>query len=94
MACTDSSIIYVCNLFSLPNIGSILLLSKILRLDYLKKKPVLTGGIFETDAYGVPSKSQNPIILGQGSQLMSSKQFYTTYLPLPSKLPTSFMDGP
>ena len=26
----------------------------------------LTGGIFETGAYGVPSKSQNPTILGQG----------------------------
>ena len=26
----------------------------------------LTGGIFETGANGVPSKSQNPTILGQG----------------------------
>ena len=26
----------------------------------------LTDGIFETGAYGVPSKSQNPIVLGQG----------------------------
>ena len=26
----------------------------------------LTDGIFETGAYGVPSKSQNPTILGQG----------------------------
>ena len=26
----------------------------------------LTGGIFETGAYGVPSKSQNPTILCQG----------------------------
>ena len=25
----------------------------------------LTDGIFETGAYGVPSKSQNPIVLGQ-----------------------------
>jgi hypothetical protein len=25
----------------------------------------LTDGIFETDAYGVPSKSQNPTVLGQ-----------------------------
>ena len=28
--------------------------------------PILTDGIFETGAYGVPSKSQNPTILGQG----------------------------
>ena len=27
---------------------------------------VLTDGIFETGAYGVPSKLQNPIVLGQG----------------------------
>jgi hypothetical protein len=27
---------------------------------------ILTDGIFETGAYGVPSKSQNPTILGQG----------------------------
>ena len=27
---------------------------------------ILTDGIFETGAYGVPSKSQNPIVLGQG----------------------------
>ena len=27
---------------------------------------VLTDGIFKTGAYGVPSKSQNPIVLGQG----------------------------
>ena len=27
---------------------------------------ILTDGIFETDAHGVPSKSQNPTILGQG----------------------------
>ena len=26
----------------------------------------LTDGIFETGAYGVPSKSQNPTVLGQG----------------------------
>ena len=26
----------------------------------------LTDGIFETGAYAVPSKSQNPIVLGQG----------------------------
>ena len=26
----------------------------------------LTDGIFESGAYGVPSKSQNPTILGQG----------------------------
>ena len=26
----------------------------------------LTDGIFETGAYGVPSKSQNPTALGQG----------------------------
>ena len=28
--------------------------------------PTLTDGIFETGAYGVPSKSQNPTVLGQG----------------------------
>lgn len=28
--------------------------------------PFLTDGIFETGAYGVPSKSQNPTVLGQG----------------------------
>ena len=27
---------------------------------------LLTDGIFETGAYGVPSKSQNPTVLGQG----------------------------
>ena len=26
----------------------------------------LTNGIFETGSYGVPSKSHNPIVLGQG----------------------------
>jgi hypothetical protein len=26
----------------------------------------LADGIFETGAYGVPSKSQNPTVLGQG----------------------------
>ena len=26
----------------------------------------LTDGIFETGAYGVPSKSENPTVLGQG----------------------------
>ena len=29
---------------------------------------LLTDGIFETGAYGVPSKSQNPTILDQGFQ--------------------------
>ena len=28
--------------------------------------PYLTDDIFETGAYGVPSKSQNPTVLGQG----------------------------
>ena len=28
----------------------------------------LTDGIFETSAYGVPNKSQNPTDLGQGGQ--------------------------
>ena len=27
---------------------------------------LLADGIFETGAYGVPSKSQNPTVLGQG----------------------------
>ena len=27
---------------------------------------LLTDGIFETGAYGAPSKSQNPTIMGQG----------------------------
>ena len=27
---------------------------------------LLTDGIFETGEYGVPSKSQNPTVLGQG----------------------------
>ena len=30
------------------------------------KLHILTDGIFETGAYRVPSKSQNPIISGQG----------------------------
>ena len=34
-------------------------------LRYGRNTP-LTDGIFETGAYGVPSKSQNPTILGQG----------------------------
>ena len=29
-------------------------------------KNTLTDGIFETGAYGVPSKSQKPIVLGLG----------------------------
>ena len=29
-------------------------------------KAPLTDGIFETGVYGVPSKSQNPTVLGQG----------------------------
>ena len=29
-------------------------------------KTLLKDGIFETGAYGVPSKSQNPAVLGQG----------------------------
>ena len=33
----------------------------------------LTDGIFETGAYGVPSKSQNPTVLGQGGP--SSTQY-------------------
>ena len=32
----------------------------------------LTNGIFETGSYGVPSKSQNPTVLGQGG--LSSTQ--------------------
>ena len=32
----------------------------------MKDVVLLTDGIFETGAYGVPSKSQNPIVLGQG----------------------------
>ena len=32
------------------------------KLDYLKKIPVVADCIFETVAYGVPSKSQNPSI--------------------------------
>ena len=43
----------------------------------------LTGGIFETGAYGVPSKSQNPNILGQGGpskgQLVS-KWFFVSLI--------------
>ena len=31
-----------------------------------KYESILTDGIFETGAYGVPSKSQNPTVLGQG----------------------------
>ena len=31
-----------------------------------KKHFLLTDGIFETGAYGVPSKSQNQTVLGQG----------------------------
>ena len=30
------------------------------------QSPSLTDGIFETGAYGVPSKSQNPTLLNQG----------------------------
>ena len=36
------------------------------------KSPYLTDGIFETDAYAVPSKSQNSAVLGQG--VLSSTQ--------------------
>ena len=36
----------------------------------------LTDGIFETVAYGVPSKSQNPTVLGQGGS--SSTQLNQT----------------
>ena len=32
----------------------------------IMKLGCLTDGIFETGAFGVPSKSQNPTILGQG----------------------------
>ena len=32
----------------------------------MKDVVLLTDGIFETGAYGVPSKSQNPTLLGQG----------------------------
>ena len=32
----------------------------------LETKMLLTDSIFETGAYEVPSKSQNPTILGQG----------------------------
>ena len=31
----------------------------------MKCKLTLTDGIFETGAYGVPSKSQNPTVSGQ-----------------------------
>ena len=31
----------------------------------LNIQDILTDGIFETGAYGVPSKSQNPTVLGQ-----------------------------
>ena len=39
----------------------------------------LTDGIFETGAYGVPSKSQNPNVLGQGglSNLIMSLEALT-----------------
>ena len=36
------------------------------RLQDLYFVLTLTDGIFETGAYGVPNKSQNPTILGQG----------------------------
>ena len=36
-------------------------------LGYPRLSRPLTDGIFETGAYGVPSKSQNPTVLGQGA---------------------------
>ena len=44
----------------------------------------LTDGIFETGAYGVPSKSQNPTVLGQGgasSTLYSQIDMYARLFP-------------
>ena len=35
-------------------------------LECFNLSSTLTDGIFETGAYGVPSKSQNPTVLGQG----------------------------
>ena len=65
MACNDSSIKNVSNLFSLPNVGSFFTIIQNLKSGLSQeKKTVFTDGIFETDAYGVPSKSQNPTVLG------------------------------
>ena len=36
-------------------------------LGYPRLSRPLTDDIFETGAYGVPTKSQNPTVLGQGS---------------------------
>ena len=43
-------------------------------------KPLLTDGIFETGAYRVPSKSQNPTILGQGGQTVAGHDIGTIRL--------------
>ena len=40
----------------------------------------LTNGIFETGSYGVPSKSHNPIVLGQG-QLISKQNCWAVISP-------------
>ena len=40
----------------------------------INSEGTLTDGIFETGAYGVPSKSQNPIILGQVVHLAPNVQ--------------------
>ena len=54
---------YVCNTFE--HVGGNM-------LECFNLSSTLTDGIFETGAYGVPSKSQNPTILGQGG--LSSTQ--------------------
>ena len=41
---------------------------------------LLTGGIFESGAYGVPSKSQNPTILDQGGPIRFCDFLGTPYL--------------
>ena len=43
------------------------------------KDPNITDGIFDTGAYGVPSKSQDPTVLGQGgpSSTQCSKPSWT-----------------
>ena len=46
------------------------------KLVFVEMILYLTDGIFETVAYGVPSKSQNPTVLGQGGS--SSTQLNQT----------------
>ena len=59
-------------------------------LVFLVIQITLTGGIFETGAYGVPSKSQNATVLGQGGPCSNPSWVCRWHHPFGTKKLPSF----